>query len=406
MSEPKSLKARPRASSLKQLEGDPAHHLAGSFVPQTPLESAPLSKRKSTTGQAGIDEAQSQGFWSNIRSMQWMRVPTSSLKLLAIPAVLYVNWQILAPALPNPFASVLFISHKIPGTPTEKPLYQKGYNDIPFVLYYIIMWSFVRQVLVLYIFRPFAQWWGIPDGKLDRYGEQGYALLYFGFSGSWGLKIMSELPTWYYNTKAFWIGYPHWEMIAELKWFYLLQMAYWMQQLLVLALRLEKPRKDYNELVIHHIVTLWLVCWSYLVNLTYIGNAIFVSMDIPDAFLAITKLLNYMQLENFKNVMFVIFIFESYFRHWLNLLMIKSVWDEFHLMPETSKQWNPPTGAWMVWWMQYQVLVPIVLLQLVQLFWYFLIWRILYRAVFQSTLVDDERSDDEDEPVEKAGKKE
>ena len=76
---------------------------------------------------------------------------------------------------------------------------------------------------------------------------------------------------------------------------------------------------------------------------------------------------------------------------------------------ETSKQWKTEDGVWMVWWMQYQVLVPIVLLQMLNLFWYFLIWRVLlrfgyvleraqyltacYRALFQSEL-DDERSED------------
>src|SRR6266581_739084 len=54
-------------------------------------------------------------------------------------------------------------------------------------------------------------------------------------------------------------GYPHWDMTPELKYYYLMQMAYWFQQLIVLALRLEKPRKDYNELIAHHFVTLWMV---------------------------------------------------------------------------------------------------------------------------------------------------
>ena len=71
----------------------------------------------------------------------------------------------------------------------------------------------------------------------------------------------------------------------------------------------------------------------------------------------------------------------------------------------------------MVWWMQYQVFVPILALQFLNLFWYVLIWRIAYRyvsfcrvlsaprlsvsysAVFDIT-TDDERSDDEDEPGE------
>lgn len=55
------------------------------------------------------------------------------------------------------------------------------------------------------------------------------------------------------------IDYPHWDMIPQLKRYYLMQAAYWLQQLIVLVLNLEKPRKDYNELIAHHAVTLWLV---------------------------------------------------------------------------------------------------------------------------------------------------
>jgi len=48
-------------------------------------------------------------------------------------------------------------------------------------------------------------------------------------------------------------------MTPELKRYYLMQASYWCQQLMVLFLRLEKPRKDYKELIAHHLVTLWLV---------------------------------------------------------------------------------------------------------------------------------------------------
>jgi acyl-CoA-dependent ceramide synthase len=48
-------------------------------------------------------------------------------------------------------------------------------------------------------------------------------------------------------------------MKPELKRYFLMHAAYWCQQLIVLLLRLEKPRKDYNELIAHHFVTLWLV---------------------------------------------------------------------------------------------------------------------------------------------------
>lgn len=99
---------------------------------------------------------------------------------------------------------------------------------------------------------------------------------------------MSQLPTWWYQTEHFWLEYPHWQMTPLIKRYYLMQLAYWIQQLFVLVLKLEKPRKDYTELVIHHIVTIWLVGWSYVVNLTYIGNAIFLTMDVSDIFLAVS----------------------------------------------------------------------------------------------------------------------
>ena len=55
------------------------------------------------------------------------------------------------------------------------------------------------------------------------------------------------------------LDYPYWAMKPELKAYYLLHAAYWVQQLIVLMLGLEKPRKDYAELVAHHFVTLWLI---------------------------------------------------------------------------------------------------------------------------------------------------
>lgn len=62
-------------------------------------------------------------------------------------------------------------------------------------------------------------------------------------------------------------GYPFWKITGFMKTYYLLQFSYWLQQFLVLVLGLEKPRKDFKELVIHHIVTLWLVgCVQHVYN--------------------------------------------------------------------------------------------------------------------------------------------
>jgi acyl-CoA-dependent ceramide synthase len=103
----------------------------------------------------------------------------------------------------------------------------------------------------MYFLAPLSRYLGIPRGKTERFTEQGYAAIYFGFFGSLGVYVMSGLPIWWYNTSAFWSTFPVLEMPALLKAYYLLQFSYWLQQTIILAARVEKPRKDFKELVAH-----------------------------------------------------------------------------------------------------------------------------------------------------------
>ena len=72
-------------------------------------------------------------------------------------------------------------------------------------------------------------------------------------------------------------------MKPELKRYYLMQAAYWCQQFIVLALKLEKPRKDYNELIAHHLVTLWLVgyVWCFVLGVCTHPFLSTVQMELP-----------------------------------------------------------------------------------------------------------------------------
>ena len=101
-------------------------------------------------------------------------------------------------------------------------------QDLAFVAYYVVFFSFVRQSLTIYTVIPFAQALGVKrESKLERckfpakvlvtsrlnsfshlfrFAEQGYAVLYFGIFGSLGLYTMSRLPTWGFRTEHFWLG--------------------------------------------------------------------------------------------------------------------------------------------------------------------------------------------------------
>ena len=57
-----------------------------------------------------------------------------------------------------------------------------------------------------------------------------------------------------------------------------------------MLLGVEKRRKDFKELVVHHIVTLSLISLSYRFHFTYMGIAIYLTHDISDFFLAVSWL--------------------------------------------------------------------------------------------------------------------
>ncbi|KAG5342530.1 hypothetical protein C0989_000658 [Termitomyces sp. Mn162] len=306
------MSARKRAGPLalsNAIEDDPNHHLTGPFLPQTPFSATPRSQSPvSPTLKAWAARPVSP--W-----LRWATQPSSAAKLLLVPVILYLNWELtapyLAPGWKNPFGAFFLISGLVPTSSPDDPRYQKTYLDLLFIAYNVIFFSLVRQLIVIKVCTPVARYFGLrKSGKIERFGEQGYALVYFGFFGAWGYVsdfLLSTIPhsnlflayhvtapdilvpdrvllDWsvvpfldeFLQSSSAMSDYPHWDMKPELKRYYLMQMGYWLQQLIVLVLGLEKPRKDYTELVAHHIVTLWLVGYAHNMD----RNRCFSSIDL------------------------------------------------------------------------------------------------------------------------------
>lgn len=176
------------------------------------------------------------------------------------------------------------------GAAPEVPtMYGKGKWDFAFVSFYVILLSFTREYIMQKFLRPLARRSGMKSrAKQSRFMEQSYTAIYMAFSGACGLYVMSRTPLWYFNTRAMYEGYPHKTHDAYFKFYYLFQAAYWAQQAIVLLLGMEKPRKDYKELVGHHIVTLALIWLSYRFHFTYMGLGVYITHDISDFFLAVS----------------------------------------------------------------------------------------------------------------------
>lgn len=231
---------------------------------------------------------------------RWKRMSlkhTWSMPLLLLLLLLAAYY--ISPGEHNPLYPALHLSYANPalhertntlpahiGNPTQ---YGKGKKDFAFVAFYTIVFTFTREFCMQRLIRPLAIRAGIKSrGKQARFMEQAYTAMYFAVFGPFGLWVMARTPVWYFNTAGMYEGFPHRAHEACFKTYYLLQAAYWAQQAIVLMLQLEKPRKDFKELVLHHIITLALIGLSYRFHFTYMGIAVYITHDISDFFLAVS----------------------------------------------------------------------------------------------------------------------
>ncbi|KAM3083675.1 sphingosine N-acyltransferase lag1 [Clarireedia jacksonii] len=204
----------------------------------------------------------------------------------------FLSLYAINPTESNPIHHFIFLSYKIPleegAPPGTPPQYGKGPWDFALVSFYVIVLSFTREFIMQRYLRPLARQSGLKSrAKQSRFMEQMYTAIYFGILGPCGLWIMSQTPVWYFNTRGMYENFPHKTHEASFKFYYLFQAAYWAQQAIVLCLGMEKPRKDYKELVGHHIVSLALIGLSYRFHFTYMGLAVYITHDISDFFLAV-----------------------------------------------------------------------------------------------------------------------
>lgn len=198
---------RKRASSVSQVVDDVSSPSTGQTeVPSAVAPGTGSANKQSKQSSSSTSSVGSQGtggsaggLLRDIYTMRWMTSPASSAKLASIFLIGYANWRIFTPNTPNPFEPFLFLSHRVPTAEVllmepstvfsgDTVRYQKGWYDLAFLSFYVVVFSFLRQASLLYIFKPFAVWWGIKNPvKQERLMEQGYAMLYWGTFGAIGI---------------------------------------------------------------------------------------------------------------------------------------------------------------------------------------------------------------------------
>lgn len=203
--------------------------------------------------------------------------------------------------------------------------YGIGWDDSYLILFCIVLFTGLRAATMEYILAPFAKANGIEKRKdLTRFSEQAWLLVYYSVFWTLGLYIYITSP-YCWNLEELWTDWPNREVSGLMKGYMLAQLAFWVQQ--VLVINIEERRKDHWQMLTHHFVTISLMYGSYRYGFTRVGNLILVLMDVVDLFLPAAKCLKYLGYKTLCDCMFGVFMVSWFFaRHVFYLMVCYSVW--------------------------------------------------------------------------------
>ncbi|KAI4113307.1 MAG: hypothetical protein LQ345_005686 [Seirophora villosa] len=296
--------------------------------------------------------------------------------------------------------------------------YALGWDDSFLVIYWIIVFTGLRAGFMDHILTPLAQMLGLEKKKeKTRFAEQTWVLTYYIFFWPLGMYLVYRSKHWL-NTLELWTDWPDREMAGLCKWYYLAQIAFYLQQMLVV--NIEERRKDHWQMFIHHIITCMLMFASYGYHQTKVGITILCLMDVVDLLLPLAKILKYLHFQTACDVAFVAFMVVWFVaRHVLYLFVCYSVYAEIpqeisygcyrgpnakiegpldvpndfdHLI----QPFRDPHG--LVCWnnnIKWAFLSSLLALQVILLVWFAMIVRVALK-VLRGGEAEDSRSDDED----------
>ncbi|KAK0099983.1 sphingosine N-acyltransferase lag1 [Cadophora gregata f. sp. sojae] len=227
----------------------------------------------------------------------------------------------------RPFTRKFFIlSYKTPVS--SGAVYKQGIDDVYFVLGWIVYFTALRAIFIEWLLQPLARVLGVGKKSHLRFAEQGWIFLYYSTMWALGMSLWYNSEYWHSHSNL-WTAWPSRDMSGMFKLYYLVQLSFSAQ--LLLAIHMEARRKDYVEMLTHHIITCSLISITYVYRYTRAANVVLCLMDFVDILLPFAKLLRYLRYETACNIAFGIFVVSWFItRH---VLYLQLLWDTFRDVP-------------------------------------------------------------------------
>jgi len=218
----------------------------------------------------------------------------------------------------------------------------------------------------------------------SKFYESSYKFLHYVAVFIWECFLIRQ-TSWLTDTTQLWAKLPH-AMNFSFYMFYMYQCGFYLYSLFA-VLFLDVKRKDWPQLITHHVVTLYLIIYSWEWGFVRVGLVILFLLDCSDIFLEGAKTFHYMAYEALSVGNFVCLVITFFACRIVAYPLICLRTTLFEAESIVAAQ-----GYTYGWWEYPLFNGLLVTLFILQIYWFWQLLRVLWTKVVQGKL-EDHRED-------------
>ncbi|NXE28012.1 CERS4 synthase, partial [Ardeotis kori] len=213
---------------------------------------------------------------------------------------------------------------------------------------------------------------------MKKFCEASWRFTFYFTSFFSGLALLYDKP-WFWDHTLCWLRYPQQPLLPAFGWFYLLELSFYCA--LVVTLPFDVKRKDFKEQIIHHIATITLIFVSYCANLIRFGMMVMLVHDASDYILELAKMLHYLKLKRVCEATFIVFA-------------VVFIVSRLVIFPLTTYYYF--VTKFQLFLLSGLINTFLMILQLLHIFWSYLIIQMIFSVILRGAKRKDARSDTEE----------
>lgn len=282
----------------------------------------------------------------------------------------------------SPLASLFIALHHnitipaVEGSPpsiTDPVYYTSGLKDVPAMFFYLLIAIVMHQIIQEYLLDKVNRKLHLSKVKHAKFNESGQLLSFYLVSVIWAGDILFRENL--FHVRSLWDGYPHVYMTFMFKFFFIVQISYWMHIFPELYFQKIK-REDMGPRVQYAALYIAFIGAAYLLNFTRVALLLLILQYTVEAVFHACRLLTYCEkpevarpLYHLHEVLFVLARLASI------TLAVLTFWYGLALLPAEQQVIDIANGIFNTSLFRLNALVAIGLLQ-AWLMWNFINFHI------------------------------